>query len=321
MPGLGVRFQKMLAHMELMGKRSRHIILWSAYPIKMCYASNMPLLPSRSESYMDTSCRFIMARTDFIAIDHILLHKGIRTWGHWRHRFVPDQTRSWMSDDWFTNLHLRKGGPSRDTNVHDHGAYFQSTCNGLSGIRNNPANHAKRIYPIKLGKQHAGSPVTGRDFVRWSVLPSKRWRAVFCAWCSADHHETDVPPWLRLVDVTFAWHTPQVGSWVAGFIRKLAGSERPFEIGNPEKWAERDCKSMLAASGFEMLKRIDLLDFESTLTMKRLGGFWCRCTTSRRTWESERFIVTASVGKPTWQGNTILLNVDEMPKFSKAAPR
>lgn len=64
------------------------------------------------------------ARTDFIAIDHILLHEGIRTWGRWRHRFVPDQTRSWMSDDWFTNLHLRKGGPSRDTNVHNHGAYL-----------------------------------------------------------------------------------------------------------------------------------------------------------------------------------------------------
>ena len=100
------------------------------------------------------------ARTDFIAIDHIPLYESIRTWGHWRRRFVPDQTRSWMSDDWFTNLHVRKGGPSRDTNVHDHGAYLQSTCNGLSGIRNNPANHAKRIYPMKLGKQCAGSPVT-----------------------------------------------------------------------------------------------------------------------------------------------------------------
>ena len=119
---------------------------------------------------------------------------------------------------------------------------------------------------------------------------------------------------------SFAWHTPQVAI-LSGWIRTLAGSEQPFEIGNPEKSAERDCKSMLAVSGFEMLKRIDLLDFESTLTMKRLGGFWCRCTRSRRTWESERFIVTVSVGKPTWQGNTILLNVDEMPKFSKATPR
>lgn len=39
-------------------------------------------------------------------------------------------------------------------------------------------------------------------------------------------------------------------SGVAGFVRKLAGSEQPFEIGNPEKSAERDCKSMLAASAW-----------------------------------------------------------------------
>ena len=81
-------------------------------PIKMCCASNMSLLPSRSESCMDTSCRFISKNRLHCDWPHSLAWRHSHV-GHWRHRCVPDQTRSWMSDDWFTNLHIRNGGPSR----------------------------------------------------------------------------------------------------------------------------------------------------------------------------------------------------------------
>lgn len=71
MPGLGAWLQKMLAHMELIGKtklQSKCVVPQTCH----CY--------HRGPNHTWTHPAGSSAKTDFIAIDRILLHEGIRTW-------------------------------------------------------------------------------------------------------------------------------------------------------------------------------------------------------------------------------------------------